>query len=116
MTDAAVFGAVADPMRWRLLELLVEQGGASASSLSRDVPVSRPGVIKHLGILRRSGLVTSERVGREVRFSARPDRLAQAAMAMAATASAWEHRLRGLKRIAEMSDSSSDQIDAGSRA
>jgi DNA-binding transcriptional ArsR family regulator len=101
VSDAAVFAAVADPTRWEVLRLLVELDGASASALSRKLPVSRPAVIKHLHVLDRARLVTSERAGREVRYLARPDRLAEAAAAMAATAAAWDRRLTGLKRSAE---------------
>lgn len=101
MTDAAIFAAVADRNRWRVIEVLAERGGASASELAREMPISRPGIIKHLNVLRRAGLVTSERVGREVRFGLRPDRLARAASTMVDTAAAWDRRLAALRRLAE---------------
>lgn len=99
--DPALFGAMADPTRWRVLELLAERGSASASGLAAEMPISRPGIIKHLAVLRAAGLISSQRVGREVRFSVRPVRLARAAAAMASTAAAWDQRLAALRSVAE---------------
>jgi DNA-binding transcriptional ArsR family regulator len=101
VTNAAVLSAVADPTRWRVLTLLVETGEASATSLARHLPVSRPAVVKHLLVLGRAGLVTRRRAGREVRFVALPARLADTATWMADVAAAWDLRLAALKRLAE---------------
>jgi DNA-binding transcriptional ArsR family regulator len=103
VTDA-VLAAVSDPTRWRVLSLVAAAGEASATTLAARLPVSRPAVIKHLRVLDRAGLVTSRRAGREVRYAARPDRLAATARWMAAIASEWEERLAALKRLAEAQD------------
>ena len=50
MTDdraGAVFGALADPMRRRLLSTLAEQP-ATATELATALPISRQAVAKHL--------------------------------------------------------------------
>jgi DNA-binding transcriptional ArsR family regulator len=101
VTNAAVLSAMADPTRWLLLSLLVEAGEASATSLARQLPVSRPAVVKHLIVLDRAGLVTRRRAGREVRYIPRPDRLALTATWMADVATTWDLRLAALKRLAE---------------
>jgi DNA-binding transcriptional ArsR family regulator len=58
-------------------------------------------VTKHLGVLEDAGLVTRERVGREVRFAVEPGRLQDAVRTMAEIAHAWDRRLAAIKRLAE---------------
>lgn len=101
MTHAAVLAAVSEPMRWRILELLSDAGEATASALASDVPISRQAVMKHLGVLDASGLVSRRRSGREIRYIAHPERLAATAAWMAQAAGEWDRRLAALKRLAE---------------
>ena len=96
-----VFAALADPTRWRVLELLAARGEGTATTLAGEMPVSRPAVIKHLAVLGRAGLVESRRQGREVLFTVRPERLEATARWMARIASQWDARLAALKRLAE---------------
>jgi DNA-binding transcriptional ArsR family regulator len=97
----AVFAALADPTRWQVLRNLAERGEATATTLATDLPVSRVAVIKHLAVLDRAGLVTSRKQGREVRFTARPERLQQTAGWMNELATEWDRRLAAIKRLAE---------------
>jgi DNA-binding transcriptional ArsR family regulator len=99
--EPAVFAALADPTRWRLLGMLAQQGEGTATTLAAQLPVSRPAVIKHLGVLDRAGLVTRQRAGREVRYRVEPARLDATAQAIARLASAWDARLAALKALAE---------------
>jgi DNA-binding transcriptional ArsR family regulator len=96
-----VMAALADPTRWRVLNLLAERGAGTATTLAGELPVSRVAVVKHLAILDRAGLVESARRGREVRYRVRPERLEEAARWMAALASQWDARLDAIKRLAE---------------
>ena len=52
-----LWAALGDPMRIRLLDLLLEQGEATASTLSAALPITRQGVSKHLAVLERDGLI-----------------------------------------------------------
>jgi DNA-binding transcriptional ArsR family regulator len=99
--EPAVFAALADPTRWRLLGTLAQQGEGTATTLAAQLPVSRPAVIKHLGVLDRAGLVTHQRAGREVRYRVEPARLEATARQIAAVAAAWDRRLAALKALAE---------------
>lgn len=56
MADTAVFEALADPTRRRVLELLAERE-RSAGELAQSFAVSRPAVSRHLRVLRDAGLV-----------------------------------------------------------
>ncbi len=93
--------AVAEPSRRSILELLVNRGEASASSLAEEVVVSRQAVAKNLAILQQAQLVQSRKLGREVLFSVRPDELDRAAQLLVNTGTAWDRRLQSIKRIAE---------------
>jgi len=65
--EPAVFAALADPTRWRMLGMLAQRGEGTATALAAELPVSRPAVIKHLTVLDHAGLVSRRRAGREVR-------------------------------------------------
>lgn len=61
----AVFKALADPSRRRLLDRLNRRNGQSLSELCTDLAMSRQAVAKHLSLLEASGLVATVRRGRE---------------------------------------------------
>jgi DNA-binding transcriptional ArsR family regulator len=95
-----VFAALADPNR-RLVLNRVAAGEGTATRIARDLPISRQAVVKHLVLLDRAGLVVGRRIGREMRYDARPDRLAAAADGLDAVAASWDRTLAAIKRIAE---------------
>ena len=64
-SDDAVFRALADPGRRRLLDSLGQQGGQTLRELCADMHMARQSVSKHLGVLEEANLVTSVRRGRE---------------------------------------------------
>ena len=61
----AVFKALADPTRRRLLDQLFKNDGQTLSALERRLPMTRFGVMKHLRVLEEAGLVVTRRRGRE---------------------------------------------------
>ena len=99
--DDELWTAIGDPTRRRVLDLLLAGGPGTASSLSRELPVTRQAVAKHLAVLERTGLVNAEAVGREVRYGVDPDQFARAVAQLAAVGQAWDGRLRRIKAIAE---------------
>lgn len=72
----AVFAALADPTRRRLLELLAA-GERSAGELAGEFAISRPGVSRHLRVLREAGLVRERGDGRRRLYSVDPAPLAE---------------------------------------
>jgi len=98
----AVFGALADPTRRRLLTLLGQRGEASATDLARELPVSRQAVRKHLGTLSGAGLVAPRRAGREVLYRSTPAPMSEAVAWMADAGAQWDERFAALeRRVAE---------------
>jgi DNA-binding transcriptional ArsR family regulator len=101
VAETEVFSALGDPTRWQVLMTLAEQGEGTATMLARDLPVSRPAVIKHLRVLDDAGLVGSRKIGRDVLYSPRSERLEAAARRLDQLAAAWDTRLLALKKLAE---------------
>ncbi|MEO0492868.1 MAG: helix-turn-helix domain-containing protein [Actinomycetota bacterium] len=88
-----VFAAIADDNRRAIFDLLVRDGGGTATSLASSIGITRQAAAKHLAILADAGLASSERVGRETRFLAVPAGLDPLRTWVDATAAAWDHRL-----------------------
>ena len=61
----AVFKALADKSRRRLLDRLHKENGQTLGELCEGLAMSRQAVSKHLGILEEANLVATERQGRE---------------------------------------------------
>ena len=99
--DDDLWSAVGDPTRRRMLDLLLADGGGTATSLSAQLPVTRQAIAKHLGVLDRAGLVHASPAGRERRYRVDEAQLARAVAQLSAVGSAWDARLRRIKRIAE---------------
>jgi uncharacterized protein YndB with AHSA1/START domain/DNA-binding transcriptional ArsR family regulator len=61
----AVFKALADPFRRKLLDRLSRRDGQTLGELCERAEMTRFGVMKHLRVLEQAGLVVTERAGRE---------------------------------------------------
>jgi uncharacterized protein YndB with AHSA1/START domain/DNA-binding transcriptional ArsR family regulator len=61
----AVFRALADKTRRRLLDELFKRDGQTLGALERRLPMTRFGVMKHLRVLEEARLVVTKRRGRE---------------------------------------------------
>jgi DNA-binding transcriptional ArsR family regulator len=99
--DDELWSAIGDPTRRTMIDLLLTGGPGTATSLSERLPVTRQAVAKHLAVLDRVGLVHAAPAGRERRYQVDQAQLARAVAQLAAVGSAWDARLRRIKRIAE---------------
>ena len=99
--DDELWSALGDPTRRRMLDLLLSEGGGTATSLSERLPVTRQAVAKHLVVLDRVGLVHATAIGRERQFRVDPEQLARAVAQLADVGAAWDARLHRITRIAE---------------
>jgi ArsR family transcriptional regulator len=73
-----VYRALADPIRLELLALIAAGGPICVCHLHERLPYSQSRVSKHLGTLRRAGLVTTRREGTWVYYSLEEEALAVA--------------------------------------
>ena len=99
--DDDLWSAIGDPTRRRLLDLLLVEGGGTATTLGRQLPVTRQAVAKHLGVLDRVGLVRVAPAGREKRYLVDDVQLARAVAQLSSVGAAWDARLQRIKRLAE---------------
>jgi DNA-binding transcriptional ArsR family regulator len=93
----AVFAALADPTRRHLIVALAANGGATATGLAAELPISRQAVGKHLAMLGRAGLVSQSRRGRESLFELDPRPLTDAAAWLTTVGAEWDTRLTKLQ-------------------
>lgn len=99
--DDDLWSAVGDPTRRRMLDLLLADGGGTATTLSQRLPVTRQAVAKHLAVLDRVGLVQVTPAGRERRYDVDEAQFARAVAQLSEVGASWDARLQRIKRIAE---------------
>ena len=87
--------ALADPTRLRIVELLAE-GERSAGELAAEFATSRPGVSRHLRVLREHGLVRVRGEGQRRLYSLDPEPLAELDAWLERYRSFWMNRLDAL--------------------
>jgi ArsR family transcriptional regulator, arsenate/arsenite/antimonite-responsive transcriptional repressor len=82
---AALFKAVADPVRLRLLSLIAcHPGGESCvCDLTGEFDVTAPSISYHLKIMREAGLISSERRGTWVYYRVMPEVMARMSAVLA---------------------------------
>jgi DNA-binding transcriptional ArsR family regulator len=93
----SVFHAIGEPTRRRLLDALAA-GPRSAGALARRFPASRPAVARHLGVLRRSGLVLVKAEGRRRIYTLNPSGLRAVSRWIARYDRFWKARSDDLTR------------------
>jgi DNA-binding transcriptional ArsR family regulator len=94
----AVFDALADGTRRSVLRAVADDGPLTATQLAARLPITRQAVAKHLDVLRAAGLVSSEREGRDVRYSFDAAPLDDAVGWIAAVGARWDRRLAALEK------------------
>jgi DNA-binding transcriptional ArsR family regulator len=96
----AVFRAIADPTRRKILGLL-RGGRRSVGDIARNFRSSRPAISRHLRLLRSAGLVVTHRQGtaRICALNAKPLRAVDDWLRD--YEAFWSKSLRGLKRYIE---------------
>ena len=73
MPPAEAFRALADPVRWRMVQLLAQEPELPGSTLDELLPVSKPTISYHSRLLAQAGLVETRKAGRQVFYSLRRD-------------------------------------------
>ncbi|MFD6159386.1 metalloregulator ArsR/SmtB family transcription factor [Nocardia sp. NPDC060256] len=92
-----VASAIADPVRREILTLL-RGARLTAGEIAGQFAISRPAISRHLRVLRESGLVRDELIGRQRYYVLDRAPLTELAdwIARFDTPTAWEHRLDAL--------------------
>jgi DNA-binding transcriptional ArsR family regulator len=101
-TDA-VFRALADPTRRAVFERLT-RGEHAVKELTARFDVSQPAISQHLAALRKAGLVSERREGRQAFYSVKPAGLRPLVDWIAHYQGFWADRIEKLKSVLEDMD------------
>ena len=91
----AVLRALADESRRSMLQTL-SSGPATAGELAALLPIARPGVSRHLRVLREAGLVEVRQEAQRRVYSLRPEPLADVDEWLGHYRVLWQQRLDAL--------------------
>jgi DNA-binding transcriptional ArsR family regulator len=92
----AVLRALSDESRRTMLEALTE-GPATAGELAALLPIARPGVSRHLRVLREAGLVEFRQEAQRRVYGLRPEALAEIDEWLDRYRALWQQRLDALQ-------------------
>ena len=82
---AAVLGALADPVRLRLISILAAQGEVCSCHLQEPLGKSQPTISHHTRVLAQAGLIEGDKRGKWTWWRIVPERLAAVRQALGGT-------------------------------
>lgn len=91
----AVLHALSDESRRTMLEMLRDHP-ATVNELAAALPIARPGVSRHLRVLREAGLVDVRQEAQWRTYSLRPEPLAELDEWLGRYRALWEGRMESL--------------------
>jgi DNA-binding transcriptional ArsR family regulator len=100
-TTADVFNAIAERRRREILELLARRGALAVGVLVETLALPQPAVSKHLGVLRKVGVVVVTRQGKQRLYSLEAEKLKIVHDWAKAFEDLWTHQLDRIKERAE---------------
>lgn len=95
----AIFAALADPTRRRILVGLSASEESPVSVLAKPFRISAPAISRHLRVLERARLIHRRRQGREHLIRARSEGLDDARQWMAQCAAGWQFSFDTLDKL-----------------
>ena len=98
-----VFHAIADPTRRKIIGMLSFQS-LNVNDLSKRFEITRPGVAKHIKVLKECGVIEVEKRGRERFCHAKLEALAEAATWINQYRMFWNDRINHLERLLQEED------------
>jgi DNA-binding transcriptional ArsR family regulator len=98
---AALFGALGDEMRLRIVFRLSNGQPASITSLTAGSRVTRQAITKHLNVMEKAGLARRTRHGRESLWQLESKRLEEARHYLELISRQWDDALARLKKFVE---------------
>ena len=103
--SSALFAALGDPTRLRIVIRLAGGEPLSITELASGSRLTRQAITKHLHVLASAGVATPSRLGREQRWTLDRKQLAEARLFLDRIAQQWDDRLARLKAMVEDSES-----------
>ncbi len=96
-----VFAALGDPIRLAMVSQLCNDGPLPTVRLKQATNVSRQAVTKHLRMLEDTGIVKSERVGRDRLWRIETRRLREVRRYLDQISAQWDASLERLRKFVE---------------
>ena len=96
-----MFAALGCVTRLALVSRLSDGQEHSITALTDGLDLTRQAVTKHLQVLQQAGIVERQRVGRESRFTIRPDPIAKARDHLARASAQWDEAIERLRASVE---------------
>jgi DNA-binding transcriptional ArsR family regulator len=100
----AVFSALADPTRRRILVRLSDGGESRVTALAKPFRISLPAISRHLRVLEQARLIERRRRGRVHLIRARAAGMKAAQEWMSLCAAYWDSRFAALAELLESED------------
>jgi DNA-binding transcriptional ArsR family regulator len=97
----AIFAALADPTRRRIVQRLSEQGETRVTGLAKPFRISLPAISRHIRVLEKARLIERRRSGREHFIRRRAEGLEDARKWIMQYAQAWDGAFDALDRALE---------------
>jgi len=100
-TTTDVFNAIAEPRRREIVDLLARRGPLAVGTLVVALGLPQPAVSKHLGVLRKVGVVAVIKQGQQRVYNLEAARLKTVHDWVEAFENLWDHQLDRIKQRAE---------------
>src|SRR5215467_13616370 len=100
-TTADVFNAIAEPRRRQIVELLARRGALDVGTLGESLGLLQPSVSKHLGVLRKVGVVAVTKQGKQRVYNLEAEKLRPVHDWVKTFEDLWSHQLDRIKDRAE---------------
>jgi DNA-binding transcriptional ArsR family regulator len=100
-TTSDVFNAIAEPRRREIVDLLALGAERDVTELVLKLGLSQPAVSKHLGVLRKVGVVAVHKDGQRRLYRLKPEELKPVHDWIQNFESLWTDHLASIKEVAE---------------
>jgi DNA-binding transcriptional ArsR family regulator len=100
-TTADVFNAIAEPRRREIIGLLAGRGAAPVGWLVDRTGLAQPAVSKHLGVLRKVGVVSVRKRGQQRLYRLEAEELRPVHAWVKTFEKYWTHQIASIRERAE---------------
>jgi DNA-binding transcriptional ArsR family regulator len=100
-TTTDVFNAIAEPRRRQIVEVLAQRGALAVGALVVALGLPQPAVSKHLGVLRKVGVVAVSKQGKQRVYNLQAEKLKAVHDWVKAFEDLWSQQLDRIKERAE---------------
>ncbi|HLN27693.1 MAG TPA: metalloregulator ArsR/SmtB family transcription factor [Gemmataceae bacterium] len=100
-TTSDVFNAIAEPRRRQIIELLSRRPGLAVGAIVLTLGLAQPAVSKHLGVLRKVGIVSVKKQGKSRVYDLNPEQLRPVYDWVNRIEEHWERQLDRVRARAE---------------